>query len=606
MIKLRGIIGLLRTAAWKFVWEVLGLGISLYRQYRPQQFSDVAGQPAAVEVLSRGLARSRIGHAYLFSGPRGCGKTTVARLLAKALNCLSPLEGYEPCCQCKNCLAITAGECLDVIEIDGASNNSVDEIRELKSHVTLAPFSCSNKIYIIDEVHMLSISAFNALLKTLEEPPLHVFFILATTEAHKVPVTIRSRCQHIPFHRIATHSIYDRLLYVCNQESITCQTEALWEIARQADGGLRDALSMLEQVANLGTEVISLSEVEATLGQGSRSVLERWLSDWRCGNPESFGGLDRMLMRGLSPQRLIEELFSLCRNLWLAAKWPSVLDSLDVSEQEKDYLRAESPFWGQGTLERMMQFLAELLPQARMGLRGEVLAGLLMIKMKVQEAVAEPSKETQSIIRENTLPSVPLNHQHTIVKMDEPQELEPQISTFESEVFPEEEWAMLELKLREKDFTLYCAVLGSDVFIERNETGEELLLIRLKDRYNFDVLALDRYRSALRRFFASLNETRQVFLAYGTQRICCDGRNTAGRPKSNLETSEAVFKAGMPDLSDLIDPKEEVNEEDVRSVNKGSTPFEGLVREVTRWMRGDLLMVRYGDAEDSEEIIYEE
>lgn len=173
--------------------------ISLYRRYRPQSFSDMIGQSAAISVVTRAIQSGAVGHAYLFSGPRGCGKTTVARLFAKAVNC-PDRKGAEPCNECQTCRAIVEGSCLDVVEIDGASNNSVDEIRDLKERVALASFTCPYKIYIIDEVHMLSISAFNALLKTLEEPPERVVFILATTAPYKVPATIRSRCQHIPFH----------------------------------------------------------------------------------------------------------------------------------------------------------------------------------------------------------------------------------------------------------------------------------------------------------------------------------------------------------------------------------------------------------------------
>ena len=313
------------------------MAVSLYRQYRPQTFAEVVGQDAVIDVLSHSLSSGRIGHAYLFSGPRGCGKTSVARILAKALNCTAP-DGNEPCGKCPNCLAITAGESLDVVEIDGASNNSVDEVRELKSHVTLAPFSSKYKVYIIDEVHMLSTAAFNALLKTLEEPPSYVVFILATTEPHKVPVTIRSRCQHIPFHSIGARRIFEQLTRVCEWEKVAAQPEALWEVARQADGAMRDALSMLEQVINRAASEVTLADVEATLGAGSRPALERWLAGLREAGPASYTGLKEMFEGG-SPQRVFEELFSLVRNLWLTARWPDVAESLDVSEQEKAFLQ---------------------------------------------------------------------------------------------------------------------------------------------------------------------------------------------------------------------------------------------------------------------------
>ncbi|MBQ9528668.1 MAG: DNA polymerase III subunit gamma/tau, partial [Fretibacterium sp.] len=355
------------------------MAVSLYRQYRPQTFAEVVGQDAAIDVLSHSLSSGRIGHAYLFSGPRGCGKTSVARILAKALNCTAP-DGNEPCGKCPNCLAITAGESLDVVEIDGASNNSVDEVRELKSHVTLAPFSSKYKVYIIDEVHMLSMAAFNALLKTLEEPPSYVVFILATTEPHKVPVTIRSRCQHIPFHSIGARRIFEQLTRVCEWEKVAAQPEALWEVARQADGAMRDALSMLEQVINRAASEVTLADVEATLGAGSRPALERWLAGLREAGPASYTGLKEMFEGG-SPQRVFEELFSLVRNLWLTARWPDVAESLDVSEQEKAFLQKEAPRWKPDELRSLLASLVNLITQARQGVRSDVLVGLLMLAL---------------------------------------------------------------------------------------------------------------------------------------------------------------------------------------------------------------------------------
>ena len=247
------------------------MSVSLYRKYRPQNFAGIIGQPAAVSVLTNSIAKGKVGHAYLFSGSRGCGKTSAARIFAKSLNC-SDRQGFEPCGKCSNCTQITAGDSLDVIEIDGASNNGVDSIRGLKENVALSPFNSRYKIYIIDEVHMLSQGAFNALLKTLEEPPEHVIFIMATTEPHKVPVTIRSRCQHIPFHSITPDDIYSRLEYVCKNENITAEPEALREISRQADGALRDALSLLEQAAASGD--VTLKNTEAIFGAGSRPSFE--------------------------------------------------------------------------------------------------------------------------------------------------------------------------------------------------------------------------------------------------------------------------------------------------------------------------------------------
>ena len=352
---------------------------SLYRQYRPQRFADVVAQEAARDVLTHALENSRIGHAYLFSGPRGCGKTSIARILAKALNCLAPL-GVEPCGTCVNCMAITSGSSPDVVEIDGASNNSVDEVRQLKSQVPLVPFASKYKIYIIDEVHMLSAAAFNALLKTLEEPPSYVVFILATTEPYKVPVTIRSRCQHIPFHSIGARKIFEHLTHICEWERTAAQPEALWEVARQADGALRDALSMLEQIINRAAGEVTLEDVEAALGAGSRPAVERWLSALKGEGSSSYVDFTKM-MEGGSPQHVFEELFSLLKNLWLAVRWPNVTRELDVSEQEKKFLAEEAPRWSAEELRSLLGAVADLLVQVRLGVRMDIVTGLLMLEL---------------------------------------------------------------------------------------------------------------------------------------------------------------------------------------------------------------------------------
>ena len=227
---------------------------ALYRKWRPQTFNDVYGQPHVTKTLQNQLCSERISHAYLFTGSRGTGKTTCAKILSKAVNCLSPIDG-NPCNECEICRGIDNGSILDVIEIDAASNNGVDNIRDLREEANFTPANAKYRVYIIDEVHMLSIGAFNALLKTLEEPPSHVIFILATTEIHKLPSTILSRCQRFDFKRIAPEDITSRLLYVAEKENVNLTENAANLIARIADGGMRDALSLLDRCFAMGTDI---------------------------------------------------------------------------------------------------------------------------------------------------------------------------------------------------------------------------------------------------------------------------------------------------------------------------------------------------------------
>lgn len=357
--------------------------ISLYRRYRPQTFSDMVGQSAAVGVLMESLREGSLGHAYLFSGPRGCGKTSAARLVAKSLDCLNRKDDCEPCGVCENCRAIAAGEHLDVIEIDGASNRGIGEIRDLKSHVNLKPLSAAYKVYIIDEVHMLTEQAFNALLKTLEEPPSNVVFLLATTEPHKVPVTIRSRCQHIPFHRITIADTVDRLKYVCAQENIEAEDEAVWELARQADGALRDALSLTEQAVALGRGRLSLDSVKELTGGSSRTELEKWVTQMRAAPQEAASALHSIMARGISSERLCESLFVLFRDLWLYSLWgEKALEALETSTAERDYLASEAAHWDASKLRAACELCNGLLPRAHYGMKGDIFSGVVFMELQ--------------------------------------------------------------------------------------------------------------------------------------------------------------------------------------------------------------------------------
>jgi len=340
--------------------------ISLYRRYRPDNFQEVVGQEGAVKLLKGSVLRKNVSHAYLFSGPRGSGKTTLARILAKAVNCLDPARDGEPCGKCSSCVSITSGESLDVIEIDGASNNGVDEVRELKSHVNLSPFSARYKIYIIDEVHMLSISAFNALLKTLEEPPGYVIFVLATTEPHKVPVTIRSRCKHVPFHRISEKEISGYLPVIGEREGRIIDREACFEIARQSDGSLRDALSILEQAMSTSEGDIKSETISLVLSGGSYADMERLIKASRVDETSALTVIEDILSRGASPSRVLEYLYLLSRNLWIAARWGErTLESIDLTEEEIAFVCSEKEYWNEKGLLELMDFCMETMQSAR-------------------------------------------------------------------------------------------------------------------------------------------------------------------------------------------------------------------------------------------------
>ncbi|MEA4811235.1 MAG: DNA polymerase III subunit gamma/tau [Anaerolineaceae bacterium] len=288
---------------------------ALYRTWRPALWEEVVGQDHIVTTLKNAIASDKVGHAYLFAGPRGTGKTTSARLLAKAVNCLDENPAKRPCNRCENCLAVNEGRFLDLIEIDAASNTSVDDIRDLRDKINFSPSQGRFKVYIIDEVHMLSSSAFNALLKTLEEPPAHVIFILATTEIHKIPATVLSRCQRYDFRRIPVPIIIELLKNLCKQEQIKIDEDALALVARQATGAMRDAISLIDQLSSVGKKV-DLAMAQDLLGTAaSQSVIHLVDSTLEASSAKGLEIIQQTLDSGSDPRQFARQVVDYLRSL---------------------------------------------------------------------------------------------------------------------------------------------------------------------------------------------------------------------------------------------------------------------------------------------------
>lgn len=310
---------------------------ALYRTWRPQRFEDVVGQEMITQTLRNAVALNQTSHAYLFTGPRGTGKTSTAKIFAKAINCHHQKDG-EPCNQCEICKAITNGSLNDVLEIDAASNNGVEEIRDIRDKVKYAPTQADYKIYIIDEVHMLSTGAFNALLKTLEEPPANVIFILATTEPHKIPATIISRTQRFDFKRITAATILKRMKYILGQTKIPYDDQALKVIAKAAEGGMRDALSILDQVISFGNDEVTLDNALMVTGSVTKTDLLNYLKAVvEKDVPTGLQIIHQLLADGKDAVRIIEDLIEYCRDLLLYQQSPEMLAESELGMLDDDF-----------------------------------------------------------------------------------------------------------------------------------------------------------------------------------------------------------------------------------------------------------------------------
>ena len=391
---------------------------ALYRVYRPKTFEDVVGQEHIVKTLKNQIRNSNIGHAYLFSGTRGTGKTSTAKIFARAVNCLNSID-EEPCNECEICVDTLNDNIMDIVEIDAASNNSVDDIRELRESVKYTPSKAKYKVYIIDEVHMLSQGAFNALLKTLEEPPSYVIFILATTEPHKIPATILSRCQRFDFKRVSSKDIANRMAYICEKENIQAEEKALSLIARNSQGALRDALSILDQCMSFENEMIEYNDVIELLGtvnidelfELSQAIIDE-------NTKKTLQILNEFIIWGKDIRNLINDLIDHFRNLMVCKVSKDLDEIISLPEESIERLKEQSKTININDLIRILNILSETQDSMKSSSNTRILAEVTMMKIaqpmfdESKEALIKRIENLEQIIESGNIKVVTVQNEH--------------------------------------------------------------------------------------------------------------------------------------------------------------------------------------------------
>ena len=471
---------------------------ALYRVYRPKTFEDVVGQEHIVKTLKNQIKNNNIGHAYLFSGTRGTGKTSTAKIFARAVNCLNPIN-EEPCNECEICIDTLNDNIMDIVEIDAASNNSVDDIRELRESVKYTPSKAKYKVYIIDEVHMLSQGAFNALLKTLEEPPSYVIFILATTEPHKIPATILSRCQRFDFKRVSSKDIADRMSYICEKENIQAEDKALSLIARNSQGALRDALSILDQCMSFGNDRIEYNDVIELLGtvnidelfQLSQSIIDE-------DTKKSLQILNEFIIWGKDIRNLINDLIDHFRNLMVCKVSKDLDEIISLPEESIERLKEQSKTININDLIRILNILSETQDSMKSSSNTRILAEVTMMKIaqpmfdESKEALIKRIENLEKIIESGNIKVVTVQNESEIntvpqrVQVDEPQERKEDIVyeevKSEDVKLVESSWKKVIQKIKE-DKKLSIAALLREV--SSFNVKDNILYLIFNDNFSF-------------------------------------------------------------------------------------------------------------------------
>lgn len=485
---------------------------ALYRKWRPTKFSEVLGQDAIVQTLQNQILHDRIGHAYLFSGTRGTGKTTMAKIFARAVNCSNPVNG-SPCNECESCRAILSGASMNVMEIDAASNNGVDNIREIRDEVKYRPTDGKYRVYIIDEVHMLSTGAFNALLKTLEEPPEYVIFILATTDVQKIPITVLSRCQRYDFKRLTLSDLTGQITHLLQEENVKAEEKAISYIARMADGSSRDALSLLERCISFtdgGT--LTYNGALDVLGAVDQTVFSEILRAVLHGDTKTaFVKIDEMLASGRELTQFVADFIWYLRNVMLLQTENAGEEVLGISSENRERMREEALETDLNQIMRYIRILSQLTNEMRYASSKRVLLELALLKM-MQPMMEEDTESLKDRIRALESQVARLSNGSFVPKEEKPSEEKPKESVLEKEIHVSqatyedyrkltEDWPEILTKLsRLSASTLQqgnisvtpegglCFLFLNEFYLQMAESGDskEQLLAVLKERYKKD------------------------------------------------------------------------------------------------------------------------